>query len=94
MRISVPTHPHSNNPRLVATGLDLLAFPTLLFFEIDHSLFTMVQASRRAWRIIQDRPCKVFYPFYCETMEHQAVNLIGRNSRRPTCSMAIPARAA
>jgi hypothetical protein len=66
------------NPRLVATGLDLIAFPTLLFFEIDYSLFTMVQASRRAWRIIQDRPCKVFYPFYCETMEHQAVNLIGR----------------
>jgi hypothetical protein len=69
------------NPRLVATGLDLIAFPTLLFFEIDYSLFTMVQASRRAWRIIQDRPCKVFYPFYCETMEHQAVNLIGRKQQ-------------
>jgi hypothetical protein len=69
------------NPRLVSTGLDLIAFPTLTFFEIDYSLFTVVQASRRAWRIIQDRPCKVFYPFYEGTMEHQAVNLIGRKQQ-------------
>jgi len=40
-----------------------------------------VQASRRAWRIIQDQPCKVFYPFYEGTMEHQAVNLIGRKQQ-------------
>jgi hypothetical protein len=69
------------NPRLVATGLDLVAFPTLAFYEIDYSLFTVVQASRRAWRIIQDQPCKVFYPFYEGTMEHQAVNLIGRKQQ-------------
>ena len=50
------------NPRLVATGLDLVAFPTLVFYEIDYSLFTMVQASRRAWRIIQDRPCQGVLP--------------------------------
>jgi len=69
------------NPRLVATGLDLVDFPTLVFHEIDYSLFTVVQASRRAWRIIQDRPCRVFYPFYAETMENQAVNLIGRKQQ-------------
>jgi len=69
------------NPRLVSTGLDLVAFPTLAFYEIDYSLFTVVQASRRAWRIIQDLPCKVFYPFYEGTMEHQAVNLIGRKQQ-------------
>jgi len=69
------------NPRLVQTGLDLVDFPTLVFHEIDYSLFVMGQASRRAWRIIQDRPCKVFYPHYVETMEHQAVNLIGRKQQ-------------
>jgi len=69
------------NPRLVSTGLDLVDFPTLTFFEIDYSLFTVVQASRRAWRIIQDRPCRVYYPFYCDTMENQAVNLIGRKQQ-------------
>ena len=69
------------NPRLVATGLDLVAFPTLVFLEPDYSLFTMVQASRRAWRIIQDLPCKVYYPFYEATMEQQAVELIGRKQQ-------------
>ena len=69
------------NPRLVQTGLDLVDFPTLVFHEIDYSLFVMGQASRRAWRIIQDRPCKVFYPHYVDTMEHQAVNLIGRKQQ-------------
>ena len=69
------------NPRLVQTGLDLVEFPTLVFFEMDYSLFVMGQASRRAWRIIQDRPCRVYYPFYAETMENQAVNLIGRKQQ-------------
>jgi hypothetical protein len=41
----------------------------------------MGQASRRAWRIIQDQPCKTFYPHYLDTMEHQAVELIGRKQQ-------------
>lgn len=65
------------NPRLVQTGLDLLAFPTIIFFETDYSLYVMGQALRRAWRLIQDRPCKVFYPHYTGLMEHQAVELVG-----------------
>ncbi len=69
------------NPRLVATGLDLVAFPTLVFFEPDYSLFVMGQASRRAWRIIQDLPCKTYYPHYVDSMEHQAVELIGRKQQ-------------
>src|SRR5690606_27139164 len=69
------------NPRLVQTGLDLVAFPTLVFLEPDYSLFVMGQASRRAWRIIQDQPCKTYYPHYIDTMEHQAVELIGRKQQ-------------
>ncbi len=69
------------NPRLVQTGLDLVAFPTLVFYEPDYSLFVMGQASRRAWRIIQDRACKTYYPFYAGTMEHQATELIGRKQQ-------------
>src|SRR5260221_4535412 len=37
----------------------------------------MGQASRRAWRLIQDKLCKVFYPFYTDLMENQAVELTG-----------------
>ncbi len=65
------------NPKLVQTGLDLLDFPTIIFFEVDYSLYVMGQASRRAWRLIQDKPCKVYYPFYEGLMENQAVELIG-----------------
>jgi len=65
------------NPRLVQTGLDLLAFPTIIFFETDYSLYVMGQASRRAWRLIQDKPCKVYYPHYVGLMEQQAVELVG-----------------
>ncbi|MCC6976438.1 MAG: hypothetical protein IT322_20715 [Anaerolineae bacterium] len=65
------------NPRLVQTGLDLLAFPTIIFLESDYSLYVMGQASRRAWRLIQDKPCKVYYPHYVGLMEHQAVELVG-----------------
>src|SRR5712691_1935196 len=62
--------------RLVPT-LHLVALPTIIFFEVDYSLYVMGQASRRAWRLIQDKPCKVFYPFYTDLMENQAVELIG-----------------
>jgi len=65
------------NPRLVQTGLDLLSFPTIVFFETDYSLYVMGQASRRAWRLIQDKRCKVYYPHYVGLMEHQAVELVG-----------------
>jgi hypothetical protein len=41
----------------------------------------MGQASRRAWRLIQEKPCKVFYPFYADLMENQAVELVGRKQQ-------------
>ena len=69
------------NPKLVQTGLDLIAFPTLLFYEINYSLYTTIQASRRAWRIIQDQPCRTYYPYYTDSMEERAVGLIGRKQR-------------
>ncbi len=66
------------NPRLVQTGLDLVEFPTLIFYEVEYSLYVMGQASRRAWRIIQDRSCKVYYPHYTDCMEERAVQLVGQ----------------
>ncbi|MBN1428678.1 MAG: hypothetical protein JXB07_09845, partial [Anaerolineae bacterium] len=66
------------NPRLVMTGMDLLDFPTLIFFEIDYSIYVTAQASRRAWRIGQTQECRVYYPFYAGTMEEQAIALVSR----------------
>jgi hypothetical protein len=69
------------NPILVQTGLDLCDFPTIIFLEVSYSLYVMGQASRRAWRLIQDQPCRVYYPYYQGLMEHQAVELIGRKQQ-------------
>ncbi|MHB8752761.1 MAG: helicase-related protein [Aggregatilineales bacterium] len=80
-QVTVGTNVLICNARLVQTGLDLIDFPSIVFFEIDYSLFVMAQASRRAWRLIQDRPCKTFYPYYDGMMEHQAIQLIGRKQQ-------------
>ncbi len=69
------------NPKLVQTGLDLVAFPTLVFYETSYSLYVTIQASRRAWRIIQTEPCRTYYPYYTDSMEARAVALIGRKQR-------------
>ena len=34
------------HPRLVQTGLDLVDFPTIVWYETDYSVYTMQQASR------------------------------------------------
>src|SRR6516165_11173711 len=39
---------------------------------------TMRQASRRAWRLMQPKECKVFYGFYQGTMQEKAMELIGK----------------
>src|SRR5882762_9207593 len=49
------------HPKLVETGLDLLDFPTIIFYESGYSLHTLRQASRRSWRIGQRRPVRVLF---------------------------------
>jgi hypothetical protein len=66
------------NPRLVQTGLDLLDFASLIFYEVDNSLYVTSQASRRHWRIGQTAECRVYYLYYADTMEARAVSLISR----------------
>ncbi|MCI0330690.1 MAG: DEAD/DEAH box helicase [candidate division Zixibacteria bacterium] len=65
------------NPKLVQTGLDLYDFPTLVFYQTGYSVFTLRQASRRSWRIGQDKDVKVYYLFYESTMQEKALQLMG-----------------
>src|SRR5206468_12343082 len=44
------------HPRLVQTGLDLIQFPTLIFYQSGYSIYVLRQASRRSWRIGQTLP--------------------------------------
>jgi len=66
------------HPKLVETGLDLLDFPTIIFYESGYSLHTLRQASRRSWRIGQRRPVRV--KFLCSegTMQTSCLRLMGK----------------
>ncbi|MEW6558116.1 MAG: SNF2-related protein [Elusimicrobiota bacterium] len=67
-----------SNPRLVETGLDLIDFPTLVFFETEYSTYTLRQSSRRSWRIGQKQPVKVFYFCYADTIQQKALSLVAK----------------
>ncbi|MCC7363541.1 MAG: ATP-dependent helicase [Dehalococcoidia bacterium] len=66
------------HPRLVQTGLDLVDFPTIVWQEVEYSVYTMRQASRRSWRIGQRRPVRVVYLAYRGTLQAQALGLVAR----------------
>ena len=80
--IAAGTNVLITNPILVQTGLDLIHFPTLVFYEITFNLSTMMQAAARSYRLNQTHEhCKVVYLFYEATMEHTAVQLMSRKQR-------------
>src|ERR1700724_3210696 len=67
-----------SHPKLVETGLDLLDFPTILFYESGYSLHTLRQASRRSWRIGQRRPVRVKFICYEGNMQTACLRLMGK----------------
>lgn len=70
------------NPELVKTGLDLIHFPTLIFYELVFNLSTLMQAAARSYRLNQTHAhCKVFYLYAEGTMEQTAVQLMSRKQR-------------
>ncbi|HYM00105.1 MAG TPA: helicase-related protein, partial [Blastocatellia bacterium] len=66
------------HPKLVQTGLDLIEFPTILFYETGYSIYVLRQASRRSWRIGQRLPVKVKFLHYAATMQETCLRLMGR----------------
>ena len=66
------------HPRLVQTGLDLIDFQTIVWDEIDYSVYVMRQASRRSWRIGQTRPVKVVFMSYRNTLQADALKLVAK----------------
>jgi hypothetical protein len=58
--------------------LDLLDFPTIIFYESGYSLHTLRQASRRSWRIGQRKPVRVKFLCYESTMQTSCLRLMGK----------------
>jgi hypothetical protein len=74
------------NPKKVEVGMDLLDFPSIIFYQIPMSTYTLRQASRRSWRIPQKRPVKVFFLTYCRTMQTRLMQLM---ADKLMCSLAL-----
>lgn len=74
------------NPKLVETGLDLLDFTTIIFYQVGYNIFTMRQASRRSWRLSQTKDIEVYFMYYKDTIQAQALSLMATKLQ---ASMAI-----
>lgn len=74
------------NPKKVEVGMDLLDFPSIIFYQIPMSTYTLRQASRRSWRIPQRKPVKVFFLAYSGTMQTRLMQLM---ADKLTTSLAI-----
>lgn len=66
------------NPELVKTGLDLLAFPTIYFMQTGYNVYSLMQASRRSWRIGQREPVEVYFAGYMDTAQQICLELMGQ----------------
>jgi hypothetical protein len=69
------------NPRLVQTGLDLLDSPSVVWAEVDYSVYVLRQASRRNWRIGQRLPVEVTFLTYAGTLQAEALALVAAKTR-------------
>lgn len=74
------------NPKLVETGLDLLAFTNIVFYQVGYNIFTLRQASRRSWRLSQTEDVRVYFMYYENTIQSQALSLMATKLQ---ASMAI-----
>jgi SNF2 family DNA or RNA helicase/DNA-directed RNA polymerase subunit RPC12/RpoP len=69
------------HPKVVQTGLDLVDFPTVVFYQPEYSVYTLRQAARRSWRIGQKEPVRVVYMAYRGTLQEAALVLIAQKAR-------------
>jgi hypothetical protein len=65
------------NPSCVQTGLNIIQFPSIYFYECGYDIKVLRQAERRAWRVNQPKTCKIFYSYYKESLQEDAMKLIG-----------------
>ena len=66
------------HPKLVQTGMDLYAFPSIVWFETEYSTYVMGQASKRAFRVGQTQDCRTYYFAYGDSMQSDALSLCAK----------------
>lgn len=65
------------HPRCVETGLDIVQYPSIYFFETSYDIKLMRQAERRAYRPNNRRECRIYYSYYKNTLQEEALKLQG-----------------
>jgi hypothetical protein len=60
----------------LAEGVDLVAFTTVIFWEISYIVFKVAQAARRSLRVTQTRPVTVYYVNPVGTLASQALEIV------------------
>lgn len=87
------------NPRCVETGLDFVwteknelgeeveyNFPTLIFYQSGYNLYTLWQASRRAYRLCQNKECRNYYLAYSNTIQTEVLQIL---AEKQTATSAV-----
>lgn len=64
------------NPKLIQTGLDLIAFPTIIFYQTGYNLSDMRQASRRSWRLGQTQNVEVYFLYYAHSVQETILSMM------------------
>lgn len=64
------------NPKLIETGLDLLDFTTIVFYQLNSNFFTMRQASRRSYRLNQKNNVNLYYLYYKGTVQENIISVM------------------
>lgn len=69
------------NMDLVKVGVNLTITPTIIFYQLNWSLFTLNQAARRHWRIGQTQECRTYYLAYQDTFQESRALLVAKKNR-------------
>jgi hypothetical protein len=66
------------NARCVDTGLDLVDYQTIIWYELDYSLYIMMQATKRVYRVGQVNDVEIHFATYKETAEQRGFAMMGQ----------------
>ncbi|WP_315069180.1 helicase-related protein [uncultured Clostridium sp.] len=65
------------NPKCVDTGLDIIQYPTVYCYESSYDIKVMRQAEVRPHRPNSTKECRVYYSYYKNTLQEDALKLQG-----------------
>ena len=64
------------NPTLVKEGLDLINYPTIIYYNFDYEPLKIQQGAHRAWRSTQKNYCKTYYMYCVDTIEEKIIKSV------------------